>query len=283
MKKQIIAVVTGASRGAGKGIAIALGEKGAVVYLTGRSAAGSNPVGGTVAETAQAVTAAGGKGIPVIVDHADDMAVAALFEQVKKEYGRLDILINNAANVNGDVTAKIPFWEKSLASVELFNIGLRSHYVAAYYAAPLLIANGKGLIVHTGQYAAVGYCHGPAYGAQKAGADKMAADMAKELRPYNVAAISIWMGFLNTERARAYISSLPEDQRPTTKRESPVFTGRVIAALYESGDAMSVSGQALIGAELGKELGITDLDGSQPVSYRDTLGAPPELHDSLKS
>jgi NAD(P)-dependent dehydrogenase (short-subunit alcohol dehydrogenase family) len=283
MKKQIIAVVTGASRGAGKGIAIALGEKGAIVYVTGRSSKGDNEIGGTVNETAQAVTAAGGKGIPVIVDHADDQAVASLFEQVKKEYGRLDILVNNAANVNGDVTAKIPFWEKSLASLELLNIGLKSHYVAAYYAAPLLIANGQGLIVNTGQYAAVGYYHGPAYGAQKAGADKMAADMAKELRPYNVAAISIWMGFLNTERARAYIAGLPDDQKPTTKREFPEFTGRVIAALYNSGKVMDVSGQALIGAELGKELGVQDLDGSQPVSYRDTLGAPPELHESLKN
>jgi NAD(P)-dependent dehydrogenase (short-subunit alcohol dehydrogenase family) len=282
MKKQIIAVVTGASRGAGKGIAIALGEKGAVVYVTGRSLNSDNEIGGTVTETARAVTEAGGKGIPVIVDHADDKAVVALFDQVKKEYGRLDILVNNAANVNADVTAKIPFWEKSLASLELLNIGLRSHYVASYYAAPLLIANGKGLIVNTGQYAAVSYYHGPAYGAQKAGADKMAADMAKEFRPYHVAAISIWMGFLNTERARAYIAGLPDDQKPTTKRESPEFTGRVIAALYESGNIMSVSGQALIGAELGKELNVTDTDGSQPVSYRDTLGAPPELHGSLE-
>lgn len=283
MQKQIISVVTGASRGAGKGIAIALGEKGAVVYVTGRSSNGDNEIGGTVAETARAVTEAGGRGIPVIVDHADDKVVAALFEQVKKEYGRLDILVNNAANVNADVTAKIPFWEKSLASLELLNIGLRSHYVASYYAAPLLIANGKGLIVNTGQYAAVSYYHGPAYGAQKAGADKMAADMAKEFRPYHVAAISIWMGFLNTERARAYIAGLPDDQKPTTKRESPEFTGRVIAALYESGNSMNVSGQALIGAELGKELGITDTDGSQPVSYRDTLGSPPKLHESIKS
>jgi NAD(P)-dependent dehydrogenase (short-subunit alcohol dehydrogenase family) len=283
MEKQIIAVVTGGSRGAGKGIAIALGEQGAVVYVTGRSLKGEGEIGGTVSETALAITSAGGKGIPVIVDHNDDTAVSTLFERVKREYGRLDILVNNAANVNGDVTAKIPFWEKSLASLELLNIGLRSHYVSAHYAAPLLIANGKGLIVNTSQYAAVSYYHGPAYGAQKAGADKMAADMAKELRPYNVAAISIWMGFLNTERARAYIAGLPEDQKPTTKRESPEFTGRVIAALYVSGCAMDISGQALIGAELGKKLGITDLDGSVPMSYRETLGAPPELHDSLKN
>jgi NAD(P)-dependent dehydrogenase (short-subunit alcohol dehydrogenase family) len=283
MEKQIIAVVTGASRGAGKGIAIALGKTGAIVYVTGRSSESNSEAGDTVAETALAVTLAGGKGIAVIVDHADDKAVAALFEQVKKEYGRLDILVNNAASVHADITRKLPFWETSLNVLDLLNVGLRSHYLSSYYAAPLLIANGKGLIVNTGQYAAVSYYHGPVYGAQKAGADKMAADMGKELRQYNVAAISVWMGFLDTERARAYISTLPNDKKPTTKRESPEFTGSVIAALYQSGNMMNVSGQALIGAELGKELGVRDLDGSQPVSYRDTLGAPPELHESLKS
>jgi NAD(P)-dependent dehydrogenase (short-subunit alcohol dehydrogenase family) len=281
MDKQIIAVVTGASRGAGKGIAIALGKKNAVVYVTGRSTNSTDAIGGTIYETASAVTKAGGKGIPVITDHADDKTVAVLFDQVKREYGRLDILVNNAANVNADVTQNIPFWEKSFASLDLLNVGLRSHYVASAYAAPLLIENRKGLIVNTSQYAAVSYYHGPVYGAQKAGADKMAADMAKELRPYNVAAISIWMGFLDTERARAYIASLPEPKKNTTKRESPEFTGRIIAALYESGDVMSVSGQALIGAEVGKKMGITDIDGSEPLSYRNTLGAPPALHNSL--
>jgi NAD(P)-dependent dehydrogenase (short-subunit alcohol dehydrogenase family) len=101
-------------------------------------------------------------------------------------------------------------------------------------AVPLLIANSKGLIVNTGHYGAVCYFHGPAYGAQKAGADKMVADMATELRPHNVAAVSIWMGGLDTERARAYLNSLRPEARPTTKRESPEFTGRLIAALYAS-------------------------------------------------
>ena len=283
MNKQIIAVVTGASRGAGKGIAIALGEKGAVVYVTGRSSGEGDEISGSITDTAKAVTAAGGKGIAVIVDHADDNSVIALFEQVKKEYGRLDILVNNAANASDDVAKTIPFWENSLKPLDLLNVGLRSHYVSSYYAVPLLFANGKGLIVNTGQYAAVGYYHGPAYGAQKAGSDKMAADMAKELRSHNVAAVSVWMGFLDTERARAYISSLPEDKKPKTKRESPQFTGRVIAALYESDELLDLSGQALIGAELGERFGILDVDGSKPVSYRETLGYPPDLHHTLKN
>ena len=191
----LIAVVTGASRGAGKGIAIALGEAGATVYVTGRSVADSDSLyGGTVSETADLVTQAGGNGVAIALDHTDDKAVAALFERVKAEHGRLDILVNNAAKL---VAAPSPggFWEKPLEAVDLITVGLRSHFVAAYYAAPLLIANGRGLIVNTSYYGSVSYhSSGPAYGAQKAGADKMAADMAKELRPYNIAAVSIWMG-----------------------------------------------------------------------------------------
>ena len=128
---------------------------------------------------------------------------------------------------------------------------------------------------------AVAYSHGPAYGAQKAGADKVAADMAKELQPHNVAAVSIWMGGLDTERARAPIASLPREARPTARRESPQFTGRVISALYAANDFMHSSGRALIGAELGARLGVTDIDGSAPRSLRDELGGPPELHSSL--
>ncbi|HEY2535157.1 MAG TPA: SDR family NAD(P)-dependent oxidoreductase, partial [Xanthobacteraceae bacterium] len=280
----VIAVVTGASRGAGKGIAIALGDAGATVYVTGRSTVnGDSPYGGTVGETAELVTRAGGKGIAIALDHADDEAVAALFARVKAEHGRLDVLVNNAARVmaNKYITMSGGFWQKPLEAAELITVGLRSHFVAAYHAAPLLIANGRGLIVQTGHYGAVAYYHGPAYGAQKAGADKMAADMAKELRPYNVAAVSIWMGGLDTERARAYLASLPEDARPKTRRDSPQFTGRVIAALYESDQRMKLTGRALIGAELGAKLRVTDIDGSAPLSYRYELGGPPELHTTL--
>jgi NAD(P)-dependent dehydrogenase (short-subunit alcohol dehydrogenase family) len=191
----VIALVTGASRGAGKGIAIALGATGATVYVTGRSIAdGDSPYGGTVTETADLITRAGGRGVAIALDHTDDEAVAALFARVKAEHGRLDILVNNAANAGESTTMPGGFWEKPLEAVDLITVGLRSHFVSAYYAAPLLIANGRGLIVHTGHYGAVAYYHGPAYGAQKAGADKMAADFAKELRPHNIAAVSIWMG-----------------------------------------------------------------------------------------
>jgi NAD(P)-dependent dehydrogenase (short-subunit alcohol dehydrogenase family) len=280
--KKVIAVVTGASRGAGKGIAIALGESGSTVYVTGRTADTSNEFGGSVFETALAVTNAGGKGIPVIVDHSDDNQVEAFFKRIKQEQGRLDILVNNAAKVSAGLLSRAPFWEKPLDTVELINVGLLSHYVSAFYAAPLLIANGRGLIVNAGHYGAVSFHLSPVNGAQKAGADKMAADMAKEQRPYNVAAVSIWMGSLDTERARAYQIKLPASAAEGKKKESPQFTGRVIFALYNSQDMMALSGQALIGAEIGAKLGVKDVDGSSPASYRNILGSPPELHPSLK-
>ncbi|MDN7714925.1 SDR family NAD(P)-dependent oxidoreductase [Burkholderia gladioli] len=267
-----IAVVTGASRGAGKGIALALGAAGMTVYVTARSVAdGDSPHGGTIGQTAEQVGRAGGKGIAVAVDHADDAAVAAFFQRIAREHGRLDILVNNAANLASAPTAG-GFWTKPLASADLLEVGLRSHFVSSYHAAPLLIANGRGLIVNTGHY-----------GAQKAGSDKMAADMAKELRPYNVSANAIWMGGLDTERARAYLDSLAPEARPAAKRESPRFTGRVIAALYACEHRMALSGRALIGAELGALLGVTDVDGSRPISYRYTMGGPPELHPSLSA
>ncbi|WP_329456461.1 SDR family NAD(P)-dependent oxidoreductase [Streptomyces sp. NBC_01497] len=281
-REALVAVVTGASRGAGKGIAEALGAAGATVYVTGRSgSAGDSPYGGTVHETARLVDEAGGHGVPLLVDHGDDAAVGRLFETVRRDHGRLDILVNNAATLVG-TTLPVGFWEKPLQAADLLTVGLRSHYVASFHAAPLMIGGGRGLIVNTGHYGAVSYYHGPAYGAQKAGADKMAADMAKELRPYGVAAVSLWMGGLDTERARAHLASLPPGGAPTAKRESPLFTGRVIAALYASEELPAFSGRALIGAELGAYFGVTDVDGTAPRSLRHTLGGPPEPHPSLR-
>ena len=144
-----IAVVTGASRGAGLGIARALGATGATVYVTGRTREedeGGLP--GSVFLAAEAVTGAGGVGIPVICDHADDAQVAALFNPVETEQGRLDILVNNATALPEAITEAGPFWEKPLSMTCLFDVGLRSHYVAAWYAAPLLLANGEGLVVN---------------------------------------------------------------------------------------------------------------------------------------
>ena len=177
LSRDRIVVVTGASRGAGKGIAIALGATGATVYVTGRTRnEGDAALPGTVQATADAVTAAGGKGIAVYCDHGDDAQVQQLFERVRNEQGRLDILVNNATSLHDDLTRSGPFWEKSLALTSIWEVGMRSHYTAAWHAAPLLLANGEGLIVNTSSFGGRIYMHGPAYGAGKAVIDALACD-----------------------------------------------------------------------------------------------------------
>lgn len=272
-----VAVVTGGSRGAGRGIAIALGSHGYIVYVTGRTErAGESPLSGTIHATAQAVTAAGGTGIPVRLDHRNDAGVRALFERVRAGSGRLDVLVNNAALIHDELQEPLPFWEKSLAaSTDLLDVGLRSSFVSSYYAAPLLAENGRGLIAFTSAPGAVRYQYGAAYGAHKAGMDKFAADMAVDLRPFGVAAVSIWMGAVLTERLRRIIDGDPKLAYLNDIAETPEFTGHVIAALADDPNLLEVSGTTVIGAEAALKYGITDRDGRQPPSFRDLMHVGP--------
>ena len=261
-----VAVVTGATRGAGRGIARALGAAGWRVYLTGRTAG---------ADDARGVTAAGGEGIAVALDHADDAAVAALFERVDADGGTLDLLVNNAAAISDALTGAAPFWEKPLALAEVLDVGLRSAYVASWYAAPLLLRAERGLIAFTSSPGSVCYMHGAAYGAQKAGVDKMAADMAVDFRGTAVSTVSIWMGILLTERMRAAFAGNPQALAAFAEHaETPEFTGRIIDALYRDPELPSMSGRTLIGAELAARYGIPDEGGRRPPSHREALGAP---------
>jgi len=274
-----VAVVTGASRGAGRGIAIALGTHGCTVYVTGRSLQpGDAALPGTIAETAAAVTAAGGKGIAVQVDHADDAQTKALVEQVEREQGRLDILVNNACAIYDELTFPGHFWEKPLKLVDMLDVGLRSSYVATYYAAPILVSQRSGLVVFTSASGAVHYVYGAAYGAHKAGMDKFAADMAVDFKDYNVAALSIWMGALLTDRLRMVIASDPAKYGYLERAaETPEFTGHVIWALYNDPQLMDISGQTVIGAEMAAKYGIKDQGGRQPKSYRETHKVEPRI------
>lgn len=280
-----VAVVTGASRGAGKGIALALGAAGMTVYVTGRSVReGDADLPGTIGATAAAVTEAGGNGIAVLCDHADDAQVAALFARVAAEQRGLDLLVNNACLIPAELTQPGPFWQKPLRMLDLLQVGLRSHYVASWHAARLMTLRGNGLIVQTSSYGAVCYMHGPAYGAGKAGVDKMAHDMAFDLRPQGVTVISLWMGLLRTERTERALAD-PELARKyaasVAHMESAQYPGRVIAALMQDPKLMARSGKVWIDAELGAELGICDIDGRQPPSYRAALGAPPEFSHAV--
>ena len=280
--RERVAVVTGASRGVGKGIAIALGATGATVYVTARSQEGgkSHPLGGTVQATADAVTEAGGKGIPVSCDHSDDEQVGRLFKRVDDEQGRLDILVNNATAVPRELAKPGPFWEKSLDLLRILDVGQRSHYVSSYFAAPLLIRTGGALAVFTSSYGGRCYMHGPAYGAGKAGVDKMAMDMAVDFREHDVATMSLWLGFVRTERNEPLFQHPDAMKGPYGKflanAESPELIGRVIDALHRDAKRMERSGRVLIVAELAEAFGISEADGRQPTSNRNVLAAPPE-------
>jgi NAD(P)-dependent dehydrogenase (short-subunit alcohol dehydrogenase family) len=206
-----VAVVTGASRGIGKGIALALGAHGATVYVTGRTvSAGMRPLAGTVGETAAEVESRGGTGIAVRVDHGDDDQVAALFEQVRREQGRLDILVNNAFALPEDLTAGTPFWERPLADWEMVDVGVRSNFVAAMHAAKIMTQQKSGLVVAISGYTGVAYTYGVVFGMCKTAVDRMARDMAIELQPHNVASLSLWQGLTYTERAQVNLSRRPE-------------------------------------------------------------------------
>jgi len=278
-----VVVVTGASRGAGKGIAQALGSQGDIVYVTGRSQReGDGSLPGTIYATAEEINKAGGTGIAVACDHADDEQVKALFEKIINEQGRLDILVNNAAQLHDDLVVPVPFWEKSLELVKLIDVGLRSSYVASYYAAKIMAKQKRGLIVNTSSPGAACYMHGPAYGAQKAGTDKMAWDMAIDLKPFQVAVVSIWMGVLKTERLERVVAADPDKYAGfIAMAETPQFTGLVIDALFRDPAMMSRSGQALVGAEIGLTLGVKDIDGKQPHSHRDMLGGPIAFNNAI--
>lgn len=281
MSTNKVALVTGASRGAGAGIARGFGELGYTVYVTGRTVAPGDAKGwdgtvlpGTVAETAQAVTERGGKGIAVMCDHSDDAQVAALFEQIEREQGHLDVLVNNATYIHHQLIEKLPFWEKELDAARILDVGLRSAYVASWHAAKMMVKRGSGVIAFGSSFGGSCYMHGPAYGAQKAGIDKFAHDMEHDLRGTGVTAVSIWMGPLVTERSLIAQKTNPEQYEGfIDAAENPEFTAHIIDAIAKAPNREELSGQTLIGAEIAKELGVTDRGREKP-SYREMLGSP---------
>ncbi|MEY4869356.1 MAG: hypothetical protein RIS11_550, partial [Pseudomonadota bacterium] len=242
MAKDKVVLVTGASRGAGAGIARGFGELGYTVYVTGRTVTPGDAKGwdgtvlpGTVAQTAADVTERGGKGIAVMCDHSDDAQVAALFEQIEREQGRLDILVNNATYIHHQLIEKKPFWEKELDAVKILDVGLRSAYVASWHAAQMMVKQGRGLIGFGSSFGGSCYMHGPAYGAQKAGVDKFAHDMEHDLRGTGVVSVSIWMGPLVTERSLIARDTNPEQYEGFIETaENPEFTAHILNAIDEA-------------------------------------------------
>lgn len=267
-----IAVVTGASRGIGKGIALELGAAGATVYVTGRSVE-EGPLPGTIGATAAEIDELGGTGVAVACDHHDDAQVRALFERVDGEHGRLDVLVNNVYSAP-DLVPWLGkrFWELPIeAWDQVIDIGTRSHYVASVLGAPLLLAAGGGLIVNVSSSGAVSYGHNVVYGVGKAAVDKMTADMAVDLAGTGVSVVSLWPGLVHTELLdmgatrdgdEVYIDLPGEGRFDLSGAESPRFLGRAVVALAGASDLAERSGRAFTSSSLAREFGFTDLDGT---------------------
>jgi NAD(P)-dependent dehydrogenase (short-subunit alcohol dehydrogenase family) len=273
-----VAVVTGASRNLGRGIALVLGEAGANVYVTGRSVRGGKPTtvyaSGNIDETAEMVTARGGVGIPVRCDHTVDMEVETLFQRVRQEQGRLDILINNVwGGYENMENFKAPFWEQPLWRWEaMFTAGVRAHFTASRFAAPLMLPNRQGLIVNTTFWDRGKYIpQSVLYDLSKATINRLAYGMALELRAHNIAVVALSLGWIRTEGIlKGYnTDDLNAYKIPALeKSESTQYTGRAVVALAADPNVMQKSGCILTVGDLAREYGFTDIDGRQVTPFR---------------
>jgi len=268
-----VAVVAGSARGAGRGIACMLGEAGATVYCTARSARGNlvtkkRPE--TIEETAEMVTARGGAGIPVRVDHTVPEEVERLFKRVKREQSRLDVLVNN---VNGDAMYQWKrSWDISLdVGLSILKAAIHSHIVNAHYAVPLMLATKNGLIVEITDGDGFYYRGNLYYDLTKTTAIRLAMDFGYELRKKKIAVVALTPGFLRSEVVLESLRVTEANWRDAVKKrpefaesETPFFVGRAIASLAADPKVMKKSGRVFNAAELAREYGFTDVDGRSP-------------------
>jgi NAD(P)-dependent dehydrogenase (short-subunit alcohol dehydrogenase family) len=278
-----IAIVTGATRGAGRGVAVELGAAGATVYVTGRSTraapastygaflarAGMEVMPGTIEDTAVAVDAAGGRGVAVRCDHSDPAEVRALVARVEREHGRLDLLVNNAWGGHESLTPETlsaPFWEQPLAHwPAMFDHGVRNHVIACQLTAPLFIRQRRGLIVTTTYSDRGRYLKGNLfYDLAKATMNRLAFAVAEELRPHGVTSLAVSPGWMRTEIILNAFQATEETWRtipPLARTESPRYLGRAVCALAADPNVATKSGGVHQVGDLAVEYGFTDVDG----------------------
>lgn len=281
MKGQVC-VVTGASRGIGRGIALQLCQAGATVYITGRHL-------DTLQAAAQDAQSRGGRCVPVVCDSSQESDVRSLFEQVDREqHGRLDVLVNNAyAGVQTILNnSKKAFWE-SPTSIwdDINNVGLRGHYLCSVYGARLMVPAGRGLIVVISSVGGIRYTFNVPYGVGKAACDRLAADCAHELRRHGVSYVSLWPGLVQTELLKDYMERGDNAEDPLLKQlksnfssgETPEMSGKCVVALATDPNILSLSGKVLPSCDLARRYGLRDVDG-RPI--QDYLSLSSVLHSA---
>jgi NAD(P)-dependent dehydrogenase (short-subunit alcohol dehydrogenase family) len=278
-----VALVTGATRGAGRGTAVALGEAGATVYCTGRTTREQRSESDrpeTIEETAEQVTAAGGTGIAVQVDHLDPEAVAALVHRIDAEHGRLDVLVNDVWGGDKFIEWNTPLWEQDLAAgLRMVHRAVDTHLITSHAALPLLIRNPGGLVVEmtdgTAEYNADHYRVNAFYDLAKAAVTRLAFAQSQDLAPHEATAVALTPGWMRSEAMLDAFGVTEETWRDAVERaphfaisETPRFVGRAVAALAADPDRNRYTGRSLSSGGLAQVYGFTDLDGSRPDCWR---------------
>lgn len=282
-----IALVTGASRGIGKGIALQLGQAGATVYITGRTLKSKDGSMGSLEDTAEEISARGGKCIPVQVDHEKDIEIKNLFARIESEQnGRLDILVNNAYKAVNTIfeNTAMKFYEyKPEVWDDVNNVGLRNHYFCSVYAARLMVPKKQGLIVNISSYGGVSYLFNVPYGIGKAAVDRMAADCGVELKKSNIAFISLYPGAVRTELIVDFRNKIDDEEKKNPTKvskskammakmfqegESVEFSGKVIVQMAQDPQIMKHTSKCVLSAEYAKKYNIKDVDNREIYSFR---------------
>jgi NAD(P)-dependent dehydrogenase (short-subunit alcohol dehydrogenase family) len=278
-----VALVAGATRGAGRGIAVELGAAGARVYVTGRTTRTqrselNRPE--TIEETAELVQQAGGEGIAIQVDHVDPAQVEALITRIEHEQGRLDILVNDVWGADFLIEWNVPLWEHSLENgLRMLRLAIDTHVITSHFALPLLIKNSGGLVVEmtdgTAEYNNAKYRVSLFYDLAKTSVIRIAWALAEELRPYQCTAVSLTPGWLRSEQMLDNYGVSEANWRDAIAKqphfvitETPRYVGRAVAHLAADPEIARWSGQSLSSGQLASVYGFTDLDGSQPDAWR---------------
>lgn len=286
--KRVI-LVTGASRGVGKGIAEGLAQPNDIIICAARSLKQGTTVqqfgfaiNSSLEDTVKNINKTGAQGVPYPIDLNNSDEILNLAKFIADEYGQLDLLVHAACQIHDDLVTSKPYWEKSLDLWSVMDVGMKSNYFLSHALTPLMIESKGKLILQISSHGAMCYMHGPIYGAQKAAIDKMAFDMAHDLKPFNVCSLSLWSGIVKDEKTQKVSEQHGEQYAEFLKgAASQEYAGMVINNIYKDPVIMSMTGKTLIAAEIGDHYGVKDINSNSPKSDRETLGGPREYSDTV--